>query len=236
MARCWYSKWELLFYIDIGKDNQHCRKDSAKLNKSHEIYSIVLKNDDQNLGFAGIALFIGVAQFFLFLLLAELLFPNYSVSNNYISDLGVGKTAYIFNTTIEVLGIALIIAGLLLRKFSPVLLVVLILAGIGAIGVGLFPENTGRPHSLFSLLVFLMGAIAPYIIIYKLRNFISAVWVFLGTYALIFLILYTKGVHLGLGKGGMERMIVYPELLWALGFGGWLLGKSSNHQEKLEHS
>ena len=27
------------------------------------------------------------------------------------------------------------------------------------------------------------------------------------------------------GKGGMERLIVYPNLLWALGFGGWIIGK-----------
>ena len=187
-------------------------------------------NDDQNSRFSGIVLFIGVAQFFLFMLLAELMYPHYSVSTNFISDLGVGKTAFIFNTTIEVLGIALIVSGLLLRKFSPALLIVLILAGIGAIGVGLFPENTGRPHFLFSLLVFLMGSIAPYFILNKVRNFMSVIWASLGTVALIFLIFYTRGIHLGLGAGGMERMIVYPELLWGLGFGGWLFGKFSNNQ------
>jgi hypothetical protein len=26
-----------------------------------------------------------------------------------------------------------------------------------------------------------------------------------------------------LGKGGMERMIAYPMLLWAIGFGGHLI-------------
>jgi hypothetical membrane protein len=188
------------------------------------------KIDERNFRFAGIALFIGVAQFFLFMLLAELMYPHYSVSTNFISDLGVGKTAFIFNTTIEVMGIALIISGILLRKFSPALLVVLILAGIGAIGVGLFPENTGRPHFLFSFLAFLMGSIVPYFILYKIRNFMSLIWASLGTLALIFLIFYAKGVHLGLGAGGMERMIVYPELLWGLGFGGWLFGKFSNNQ------
>ena len=36
---------------------------------------------------------------------------------------------------------------------------------------------------------------------------------------------YVPGIYLGLGKGGMERLIVYPNLLWALGFGGWIIGK-----------
>ncbi|NIQ06941.1 MAG: DUF998 domain-containing protein, partial [Candidatus Korarchaeota archaeon] len=29
-----------------------------------------------------------------------------------------------------------------------------------------------------------------------------------------------------LGKGGMERMIAYPLLIWVVGFGGYLLGLS----------
>ena len=53
----------------------------------------------------------------------------------------------------------------------------------------------------------------------------SVFWVILGTLGLISLILYVPGIYLGLGKGGMERLIVYPNLLWALGFGGWIIGK-----------
>jgi hypothetical protein len=29
--------------------------------------------------------------------------------------------------------------------------------------------------------------------------------------------------YLGLGVGGMERMIVYPILIWMIGFGGGLI-------------
>jgi hypothetical protein len=36
------------------------------------------------------------------------------------------------------------------------------------------------------------------------------------------------GITLGLGMGGIERMIAYPILLWGLGFGGHL---ASQHQE-----
>ncbi len=38
--------------------------------------------------------------------------------------------------------------------------------------------------------------------------------------------------YLGLGVGGMERMMAYPTLLWIIGLGGYLLGASS---EKMSH-
>ncbi len=182
----------------------------------------------RNLKVAGLILFLGVAQFILLMLLAEFLYPHYSVSSNFISDLGVGKTAIIFNSSIILFGVFLACTGALLRRFSPVLFIVLLLAGVGAAGVGLFPETTGTPHLLFSLLVFLMGSIAPYIILNRVRNSLAVAWSVLGTIALFFLVFYMFDVHLGLGAGGMERMIVYPDLIWALGFGGWLMGKFSD--------
>ena len=184
---------------------------------------------------AGIAFFIGVVQFILFMLLAEILYPKYSVSGNYISDLGVGSTAYIFNTSIVLLGLLIIVTGYFIRRFSRPLLILLILAGIGAMGVGLFPETTGSPHLIFSLLVFLMSSIAPYFLLVKIRNLMSIMWAILGTVGLIALILYIPGIYLGLGHGGMERMIVYPDLLWGIGFGGWLVGKFSEKHPTPSH-
>jgi hypothetical protein len=35
--------------------------------------------------------------------------------------------------------------------------------------------------------------------------------------------LFVSGVYFGLGHGGMEKMIVYPVLLWYVGFGGHLM-------------
>jgi hypothetical protein len=31
-----------------------------------------------------------------------------------------------------------------------------------------------------------------------------------------------ENIYVGLGVGGMERMIVYPILIWMIGFGGFL--------------
>ena len=62
---------------------------------------------------------------------------------------------------------------------------------------------------------------------YKLQKSpLSYLAVVLGLLSLISLALFGLGIYLGLGAGGMERMIAYPTLLWALGFGGHLIGSS----------
>jgi len=49
---------------------------------------------------------------------------------------------------------------------------------------------------------------------------ISAV---LGVIILAAIILLVTEFYFGLGKGGMERIIVYPLVLWALGSGAMLM-------------
>jgi hypothetical protein len=39
------------------------------------------------------------------------------------------------------------------------------------------------------------------------------------------LALFAGNTYLGLGAGGMERMIFYPAMIWTLGFGAYLLGE-----------
>lgn len=182
-------------------------------------------DSESELKLAGILLFVAAAQFFVCMLVAEATYPGYSVSGNYISDLGVGSTAMLFNTSIVILGILAIGAAFLLRSHSKPILVLLVLAGIGAIGVGTFPETTGAYHTYFSLIVFLFGSIASYAVIAKERKPVTIAFAVLGTIALISLILYGMDMYLGLGRGGMERMIAYPDLFWIMGYGGFLAAK-----------
>jgi hypothetical membrane protein len=51
----------------------------------------------------------------------------------------------------------------------------------------------------------------------------SAVTVILGLMSLGSLALFIARMDLGLGVGGMERMIAYPILMWGAGFGGYLI-------------
>jgi hypothetical membrane protein len=172
--------------------------------------------------FGGLLYVIGSVQFILFTMIAEFEYPNYSVSHNYISDLGVGSTAYMFNTSIIVLGILLIVGALLSRKFSVPVSIIIILAGVGAALVGVFPENTGSIHSYSALLVFLMGGIAPFAIFGRKRSAMTLIYVILGIVSLVALILFATGHYFSFGPGGMERLIAYPELLLVLSYGSLL--------------
>ena len=58
----------------------------------------------------------------------------------------------------------------------------------------------------------------------------SAISVILGLITLGALVLFVGKVYLGLGVGGMERMIVYPILVWGAGFGGYLIAYSQERR------
>lgn len=183
---------------------------------------------------AGVAIFVGVAQFAFFLMIAEAYYPGYSISQNYISDLGatcnvtcrfIQPTSMIFNSSIIILGIVVLIASYLLRRgFGAVLLPALLaISGLGMIGVGIFTEAAGVLHVIFSFLTFLfigMTAIAAYRFQKRPMSYFS---VLVGIVTLLALFMFSNGIYLGLGPGGMERVIVYPVMLWAIGFGGHLI-------------
>lgn len=168
---------------------------------------------------AGILIFIGVAQFLLLMMIAEFLYPGYSVANNYISDLGVGPSAYIFNSSIIILGILGMIASIIFYKLDKIFSILLFLSSLGAFGVGVFPENMGVLHTISAFITFFFGGVAT---IYSYRvdkSILKFLWILLGIIVLGSLSLYVSKIYLGLGVGGMERMIVYPLLIWLFGIG-----------------
>jgi len=184
----------------------------------------------ENKKVAGFLLLVGAVQFVLGMIISEALYPGYSTSNNYISDLGVGPSALIFNSSIFLLG-ALIVAGayFVQRAFNSKLFSILLaVTGIGAMGVGIFTEHFGVTHTVFSLITFLFAGISI-IVSYKFeRPPLSYLSIILGAASLVSLVLFGSGVYLGLGKGGMERMIAYPVLLGAISLGGYFIGDSKN--------
>jgi hypothetical membrane protein len=178
---------------------------------------------------AGSLLFIGGVLCVLGIIVAEALYPGYSTSDNYISDLGVGPSAVIFNSSLFLLGVLALCGAYFIQQafnFKP-FTVLAAIGGIGAIGVGLFTENAGILHTVFSFIVFFFAGLSA-IVSYKLQKQpFSYFSVILGAATLLALTLFASGTFLGLGKGGMERMIAYPALLWTVGFGGHLIGHSS---------
>jgi hypothetical membrane protein len=184
---------------------------------------------------AGSLLFVGGAQFLVAMIVAESLFPGYSVSGNHISDLGADCTgsvcairqpsADIFDVSVFLLGLAGFVAGyLVFRSHRRSVGILAFLAGLGAMGVGVFPETTGSLHLVVSFVAFFftgLAAIASYRLFTPPMSYLSAA---LGVLVLAALALYGSGTYLGLGPGGMERMIAYPALIWVVGAGANLMG------------
>jgi hypothetical membrane protein len=192
---------------------------------------------------AGALFFIAATQFALCLIIAEALYPGYSVSANYISDLGVGPSAIVFNASVFLLGL-LLLAGTYLQRHNQTLKTVntlLLLMAIGAMGVGIFTKNYTLPYGAVSSAAFFFAGLSAITSFKILPNPLSQINIVLGALTLAALALFSAGIitsgsltsteafdssfYLGLGPGGMERMIVYPAVLWLAGFGGHLITK-----------
>ena len=188
---------------------------------------------------AGIILFVGTFGFVLAMQISEFIDgASYNVANNFISDLGTYCKAFpavttcvelpshnLFDISVFLIGLALLLGSYFLyRAFkNRVFGGLLILSGIGAMGVGIFPENYPVEHEIFSLVVFLFGGLAA-IFAYKIErkplNYFSPV---IGAFSIAMVVLYLAGYDLGLGVGGIERLIAYPELLWLVALGGHMI-------------
>jgi hypothetical membrane protein len=177
---------------------------------------------------AGAVLCIGNIQFFLVMTIAEALYPGYSISSNFISDLGVGPTGLLFDASIILLGICILVAAILLYHASPWWLfnISLGLTGIAAAGVGIFPETLGVFHIIAAAATFLFGAISAIGSYYVTRAPLSYISLFLGLFSIASFILFAGSMFTGIGPGGMERMIAYPIILWGIALGGYLMGSS----------
>jgi hypothetical membrane protein len=131
----------------------------------------------KNLKAAGLLLLIGVLQNFIAILVSEALFDTmaergYSVARNAISDLGVGPTAFFFDSSVFITGATFLLGGyIIFDEFGDkVLLALFFLTGAGDLGVGLFPETMLVPHAVSAFFIFVFGSLTA-IRAYKERNF-----------------------------------------------------------------
>lgn len=189
---------------------------------------------------AGALFFVAAAQTVLGITIAEALYPGYNISGNYISDLGTGPSAMIFNASVFLLGLLVAIGAFCLRRIQVfrTLGILLSAMAVGAMGVGIFTQDYGYAHGFFAMLAFLFGGLTALAAARRLRMPFSLISLGLGAMTLGALALFSAGMatsgsltsdiaygsafYLGLGPGGMERMILYPALLWLAGFGACL--------------
>lgn len=168
-----------------------------------------------------------VAAFMLiaWVLIAQHIYPGYSLSNNYISDLGVGATAPLFNNAIKLFSILLTVGSFFvykeLRRFW--LSLAFLITAIGAFGVGFFPETTGSPHVISAMFAFGTIGIAAIGMSRVFKNRYLAYYSFAAGFLAIFLLALTVeniafGSHFtfGIGHGTLEEILFYSDMLWAL--------------------
>lgn len=79
-------------------------------------------------------------------------------------------------------------------------------------------------HVVGALVAFVLGGTVAISTYRFTRGPFRYLGLVLGTVALVAFVLFLTGYELGLGFGGMERMIIYPINLWAICFGAYLMG------------
>jgi hypothetical membrane protein len=116
-----------------------------------------------------------------------------------------------FALAISVVGVAYVLVGATYLPFYP--------GGTSAGVVG----GARVLHLIAALVIFVLG---PAVVISSYR-FTRAplryVWLGMGAFNLAALLLFASANYLGLGFGGIERMVVYPIFLWGIGLGASLL-------------
>lgn len=193
----------------------------------------------------GAIFYVSTLQYFLVQLLVSLRWsPPYSLSRNTISDLGnttCGKfngrnvcspLHSLMNVSFVVLGLAMIGGSLLVcrymptTKFQAVGFMSIAIGGVGAVMVGIFPENTiPALHGIGAALPFLIGNIGLLILGFSLGGPVALriYTVLSGSVALIFLAFYASSHFVGLGEGAIERVVAYPQTVWLIVLGIYVI-------------
>ena len=173
----------------------------------------------------GSLILIGGIQFAILLIAAQALYAGYSVPNNYISDLGMGATGLLFNSSVALFGWLVIIAAYFsVKAFKDKLFSALLaLAGSGAVITGWFTETFHFMHGFAAFLAFFFAPLTSFAATRLVKPPFAYFSVLLGLFTLVAMLLYSLGIFFGLGYGGIETLIVYPVTIWATSLGGYLL-------------
>ncbi len=189
---------------------------------------------------SGTLFLIAIIQFVLCLIIAESLFKGYSASSNYVSDLGVGPSSIVFNTSVFVLGLLVGVGAYFLKSVSELRTVrkLLFLMALAGMGVGIFTKNFPLAHGAVSSAAFFFGGLSAMLSGFFLKRPLSWISGALGGLTIGALAFFSIGMfasgsmtstvafdstfYLGLGPGGMERMIIYPLIMWLAVFGSHL--------------
>lgn len=179
----------------------------------------------------GLLLVFASVQFVAAMALVQTRYPGYSLSANYISDLGGASSpwALVFDGSVILLG-AVTLLGLLLvvsvfdrGSYRLGGISILLVAAVGAVGVGVFPETThvlnGNAHAIVSAVTFIGGSLGLVVLSGAMRSgphwrYSRPFTLSCGLVAAVASVAFLLNAYAALGPGGMERLIVAPLLLW----------------------
>ena len=189
--------------------------------------------DDKRI--AGLLGFVAVVQIILAIVICEAVYSGYSIGQQYISDLGnwslAGNYAAIFNVSIIFAGaLGFASAYFIQQAFKNRLFTSLLMINTFCnVLIGVFAEDISMPmHGISALIGLIFGLGATFMSSKFVRSPLSYVPIILGGVIIVAVVLQGSGHYLGLGLGGIERLEIYPTLLWGLGFDAYLIGESSN--------
>ena len=168
--------------------------------------------------------------------------PPYSLRTNTISDLGntgcgrfnarpvCSPLHELMNISFLVLGTTMVIGSVLMYYAVPTRrrtrwgFGAMVVAGLGVVLVGQFPENTvSALHGIGAGLPFTVGnvAVVALALTLPLPRSIRVLSVIAGVVALVALVSYTSNHDWGLGQGGIERVVAYPQTVWLVVVGSY---------------
>jgi hypothetical membrane protein len=178
-----------------------------------------------------LALVVAAAQFVVAMIAVESQFPGYSLTSNYISDLGNTATSkywFVFSASIIAFGVLALLGLWLIRtafreKSSRTIGLGLLMVGaVSAILVGCFPENLeAGVHTVVSDTTFFGSGLGLIVLTFAMLR--DTRWDRLRLYTLVSGVITMIAIGVAaagrqgaLGVGGIERVIVAPVILWAI--------------------
>jgi hypothetical membrane protein len=190
-------------------------------------------------------LYVASVQYFIAQVLVALRFsPGYSLTRNTISDLGNTRCAawsgryvcspvhFVMNASLVVLGLTIIVgSALIYPAFKPARgtaagFALFAIGGAGVVMVGVFPEDSvSALHGAGAAMPFLVGNIGLLLLGWSLTVpwWLRLYTTLTGGVALFALVLYASNHFLGLGQGGIERVVAYPQTVWQIVVGAYAL-------------
>ena len=202
----------------------------------------IFKPDKEYYKMAGILLVISGIMYVIAINIGESLFPGYSIATNSLSDIGgmlplIQPAATIFNVVNIIVGVLIISSVYLILKSGGCRLFSSCLAifGFSIVALGVFPEYTHGIHVAFATIAFFFGSFSL-LFSYRLGINIpmTIISIILGLIALITILtplIFGIGPNNPLdilGKGGAERLIIYPIIMYLTALGGYLTSRGKD--------